>query len=122
MGSTRYRYQRRAPVATEEVRPRLLLFAAGLDWLGTSWGLLLADGVPIAVWPLAAAFPFGFAVAAIRWRRWFGWVLFASATVGAVWQLGSWGWRVGVALVEAASAVSVLRGMSRMSRSKASSA
>lgn len=97
------------------VYTRALIAAAGLDWAAGWWGLFLADQSRIAYWLLALALPFGLAAGAIWWRRWCGWVLFASVIIGAISQVGAGGWRNGVALIDIVSAALVLKAMSRPS-------
>lgn len=94
---------------------RSLVVAAGLDWSAGWWGLVLADQPRVAYWVLAVVVPFTLAAGAIWWRRWCGWVLFASASIAAISQIGAGGWRIGVALIEVASATFVLTAMSRPS-------
>lgn len=87
------------------------LVAAGvLDWASSWWGFSIADGVPVSAWVIAAVVPFAMVVGARR-HRWCGWILFGLAVVSALAQLGSWGWRMGVATTSVISAVFALHGL-----------
>lgn len=96
-----------------DVRPGLLWCAAGLDWAGTWWGFALSDSAPILTWVLASVIPLMLAAGAIFWRRWFGWILFGKNAVGALFQIGSWGWRIGVLVLGVAGAFTAIHGMRR---------